>query len=314
MTNLPYKKARMLRFWDSKTISYQPQYYDYDNYGKSLSDSLLEFIQSGLLRLSTPYENLDRALVADMKEFLKQKGGKTTGSKNELQSRILNSYDESTIGQFFNNSVYILTQDGKNAIEHNSIYFKNDAGNYGLTMFELKQLKDNNSNLSDVQILTIALNKKMSQSFQQCKWNAYSNTLKNIYCLKIENEDYIEAVLYIWLDTQFHLSGVNQMSFTFEETKTYINKFHSLSLPSYITSAIDECINNTEWSMNELRTFIIQNCFPTTPVLPFEYFSKEIVLDILCDQLSGNEFSPLTCQYAHNAPVTDSDKYYYSED
>lgn len=314
MSELPYKKARMLRYWAERPTSHTPAYYDIDNYGKSIKTAFDEFIKEGFLRISTPYENLETALVADLKKVLKSIGEKVSGSKDELYHRVISSCTEEQIGQFFNNYKYVLTDSGQQQLDHNGLFFLNDRFNCGLTIMELKQLRHSNSDLSDVQILTIALKNKLSQDTQQNKWRNYSGHLKNLWNLQIENENYLQAVLFLWLDLYYCLSGLEESTFSFTDNSNYVKKFKQLYLDKNIVNGFDTCIDNLFWDLDEFRNYIMEKCFFETPHLPFHYYSKGFVLNIICDKLMGIEYSPIICTYPHYIPKENAKEYYYREE
>lgn len=309
MDKLPYGKARMLNYWKGRLTSHIPAYYDIDNYGKSIKTIANEFIEEGFLRISTPYENLDRALVADLKKFLKSIGEKVSGSKSELCQRIISSCTEEQIRQFFNKSEYVLTDNGQQQLDNNSLFFLNDRLNCGFTIMELKQLKDNNPYLSDVQILTIALKNKLPQDIQQKKWRNYSWHLKSLYTLQIENENYLQAISFLWLALHYNLSGLEEA--TFNDSGNYVKNFNHLYLDNNIVKYFDICIDNLSWDLEKFKDYVMENCFSETPDFPFHYYSKGFLLNVMCDKLMGNEYSPLTCTYPHYNPKENSKEYYY---
>lgn len=309
MGKLPYRKARMLRYWTGRLTSHVPPYYDIDNYGKSVKTIVNEFVEEGFLRMSTPYENLDRALLADLKNVLKSIGEKVSGNKAELCQRIISSCTEEQIRQFFNKCEYVLTDKGQQQLDDNSLFFLNDRLNCGFTIMELKQIKYNNSQLSDVQILTAALTSKMQQDLQQKKWRNYSWHLRSLCTLQIENENYLQAISFLWLALHYNLSGLEES--TLVDSGNYVTYFKRLSLDNNIVNGFDICIDNLSWDLDEFRDYIIENCFPETPDFPFHYYSKDFLLNIMCDKLMGNEYSPFTCTYSHYNPKENMKEYYY---
>jgi hypothetical protein len=264
-----------------------------------------------LLRISTPRENVKRAGVTELKSCLRSIGEKVSGNKNELISRVLNSSDE-IINQYFGDGCfYVLTDEGQKQIDNNSLFFANDENGYNFTVNELKKLKVDYPNYTDEMIFIFALSSKITQSFTNKKWNNYGLLLRNLCNLLISCEKYHEALMYLWKWLVFNLSGVHGY---YSGSETCITKLKFLTLDSKIVEYIDTCISSLEIDISEFANFIKTNCFSKTPIFPFSYYSKENVLNIICDRLNGFEFSTETCKYPHNMPNPNSQEYQYFDE
>ena len=307
---LSYKNARMLEYWDGRDVKSIPSSYELENYGSNLLAMSKTFLKDGLLRISTPRENVDCVGVSELKAALRAVGDKVSGNKNELIQRVL-KYDDDVLEKHFQDYYYILTDLGKKQIDDNSIYFYNDTHYCGLTVSELKELKSRYPNYSDTEIFVLTFKSKLIQDVSQEDWTSYEKHLRTLTKILIQEEQYQEALQFLWDSMLYKLSGIGYTYFTSSEIKTNIREYEYLSIDQHTISDIDECINNLEIDVPTFANYIRTNCFAKSPNLPFSYFSKQNVLNIICDKLNGIEFYADTCKYRHNIPDANSKSYKY---
>lgn len=307
MENLPYKYARMLSYWNDRPINFVVPYYAIHTYGEQICNITEKFLNWGFLRLTNNKEKLEKSSVSDLKKCLKATSEKVSGSKSELIQRILENCSEEIINKYFA-SYYTLTEKGQEQLKNNELYFRNDRLQYDLTIFEIKNFKDKNPELTDFEILKSIFENKISQTYNKKKWNEYGKYLKHLYMLEIEYDSFEDALFNLWKALCYNLSGLEVNPYTNERQ---VKRFSNLFLDIDIIKGFDTCINCLNLSIESLCDIIKNDFYNKTPTLPFSYFLKSNILKILCDKLIGEEFSPLNCKYIHNTPKTNSEDYIY---
>ena len=138
MKTANYQDARMLKYWDTLPCGTVIQNYKLDEFGERINTILPEFLNSGLLRISTGAENVSKATVPELKELLKQRGLSAAGKKPELVRRVCDNFSEQELNSRFNQSFYLLTDEGKNAIKFFELFFLNDEFNCNFMSEELE--------------------------------------------------------------------------------------------------------------------------------------------------------------------------------
>lgn len=311
MERIPYKKARMLKYWSGRLTSHTTSFYEIEIYGHGLKESVNEFLDKGLLRISLPHENVDKATIPELKQFLKSAGEKHTGNKSELCQRIVFNFSDEQLASFFNKSFYVLTDSGNQQLFLNSVFFLNDRFCCGLTESEINNATKLTPDLPDYKILIGILNKKLPIDIKQNEFNIYNSHLRSLFRICIDYEEYEEAILYLWLYLYNELSGLQKP--WYGESLPRVNDIQYVRIDTEPIRLLDECINSLSWDMDNFKEFILQHCADVTPDFIFHYYDIRSALLIICDQLMGTNYSPITCKLSHNNPNPDSKEYaYYS--
>lgn len=309
MNTLPYKKAQMLLYWSGKLKSHIVPSYDISKYGHGLKLIADEFLNQGFLRLSTPVENIEKASVSELKQFLKSVGEKHTGNKLELSQRIINNYSDTLIVSTFNRSFYVLTDLGNQQISQNSVFFLADKFNCGLTELEIKIAAESLQELPDYKVLIEILNRKLQNDIENNDWNLYNTHLRTLAQICIEYEEYENAVSYLWLKVYNELSGIKNP--WYGDALPRVNGIEYVQIETETIKKLDESINALSWNLDNFREYVLSNCLDIIPNYVFHYYSVDNVLSIVCEQLIGINYSSIACQLPHKKPIADSKEYIY---
>lgn len=152
---------------------------------------------------------LQRLVVADLKSMLTKKGAKTTGKKDELISRILETYSVEELEETIPNRNYALTELGKQELKANE-YVPYLHRHHYMSVWEMNiMLHTNNpSHLRYRDIIWRELNKQSGEHFQNFDFGLYRNTRLSMHDFLIEEKKYKTALHLLCEVISFDLSGL----------------------------------------------------------------------------------------------------------
>lgn len=306
MKTVSYQDVKMLRYWNNLPCGTVIQNYKLDEFGERINTILPEFLDSGLLRISTGTENVSRATVPELKELLKQRGLSAAGKKLELVRRICENFSEQELNAHFTQSVYILTDEGKNAINFFELFFLNDEFGCNFMSEELGAAKNAQPDEEPIEILRKMLLQRFSKEFatKDQKIRVTCNCMIRI--LKRKN-DYQNMLLFLWTASYYEMCGCSQLS---AGTYYVYRTDFPLRPPSYIKD-FDLCKVALGWSLEEFQSYIRKRAFSRAMEMPFSFLTNEELLKVVCDQLTGNS-KPITPEnYCLALPVENHPDYDY---
>lgn len=103
-----------------------------------LNDVVSEFISDDLLRISSFEESVSMLMtISELKEYLKQRGKKCTGKKNELVERAIEMFsDEERLKIEDTGRLYLITEKGWKIIEENGNRFNQELDSFQKSLIE----------------------------------------------------------------------------------------------------------------------------------------------------------------------------------
>ncbi len=308
MKTANYQDVRMLKYWDTLPCGTVIQNYKLDEFGERINTILPEFLNSGLLRISTGTENVSRATVPELKELLKQRGLSAAGKKSELVRRVCDNFSEQELNSRFTQSFYLLTDEGKNAIKFFELFFLNDEFNCNFMSEELGAAKNAYPNEEPIEILRKMLLQRFSKEFAAKDPKIRVTCHSMIRILKRKN-DYQNLLLFLWTATYYEICGCTFIP----DGRYYVYKVSfPLNPPSYIKD-FDLCKSALGLSLDEFKDLIRKKAFSRAMEMPFSFFTNEELLKLVCDRLSGNEKPITPDNYNLTLPVEHHPDYdYYS--
>lgn len=169
-------------------------------------DSLFE---RGFICRGDAASALKRCVVADLKAMLSQKGAKATGKKEELISRILETYSTQELEQTLPDRHYALTELGEQELKENEYVSYLHRHRY-MSVWEMNIMLhiNNPSHLRYRDIIWRELNKQSGEHFQNYDFGLYRNTRLSMHNFLFEEKKYKTALHLLCEVISFDLSGL----------------------------------------------------------------------------------------------------------
>lgn len=173
---------------------------------QSVLDSLFE---RGFICRGDASSALKRFVVADLKVLLAQKSAKTTGKKDELISRILETYSREELEVTIPDRNYVLTELGQQELKENE-YVPYLHRHHYMSVWEMNiMLHTNNpSHLRYRDIIWRELNKQSGEHFQNFDFGLYRNTRLSMHDFLVEEKKFKTALHLLCEVISFDLSGL----------------------------------------------------------------------------------------------------------
>lgn len=173
---------------------------------QSVLDSLFE---RGFICRGDATSALKRFVVADLKVLLAQKSAKTTGKKDELISRILETYSREELEVTIPDRNYVLTELGQQELKENE-YVPYLHRHHYMSVWEMNiMLHTNNpSHLRYRDIIWRELNKQSGEHFQNFDFGLYRNTRLSMHDFLVEEKKFKTALHLLCEVISFDLSGL----------------------------------------------------------------------------------------------------------
>lgn len=173
---------------------------------QSVLDSLFE---RGFIYRGNAASALKRFVVADLKALLTQKGAKASGKKEELISRILETYSTEELEETIPDRNYALTELGEQELKENE-YVPYLHRHHYMSVWEMNiMLHTNNpSHLRYRDIIWRELNKQSGEHFQNFDFGLYRNTRLSMHDFLVEEQKFKTAFHLLCEVISFDLSGL----------------------------------------------------------------------------------------------------------
>ena len=173
---------------------------------QSVLDSLFE---RGFICRGNAASALKRFVVADLKALLTQKGAKASGKKEELISRILETYSTEELEETIPDRNYALTELGEQELKENE-YVPYLHRHHYMSVWEMNiMLHTNNpSHLRYRDIIWRELNKQSGEHFQNFDFGLYRNTRLSMHDFLVEEQKFKTAFHLLCEVISFDLSGL----------------------------------------------------------------------------------------------------------
>ncbi len=305
MENLSGGELRFLDFIKGKTEqeNFSPRWECL--YDVSPVLTLQKLISEGYLVAERDYEyNMTKSTVADLKYVLREYGLKVSGKKSELIERLKDNVDKSILESEFDCKRYHLTRKGTETLEKYSAYILNVKNSMGFSLEEVKDVQerlpaDISSNPHDV--LWGLLNSRKLKNCMDGNWGLYRNDLMAMGNLLYTEHRYYDCLPYFLSVFYIDVSGMGNGN-TVDDYKLLMPMCMSHNLRK-VMSEIDETPENI---CEMLNAYVDMHC----KMLPFRYFSDEIVKKILLKVFKGEEID--LSNYSAFANRPDSSSLHYN--
>lgn len=180
----------------SPLTPYEILFLDYIN-GKSIKDPSIagywtheynleyqavieKLFNSGYLQKSDYKFNMTKYKLSELKDYLKSKGLKVTGKKEELITRIINESPEVDSIAYFNNSLFQCTEKATDILKNNQhiIYSHRHRNDIGISIIDADNFKKANPLLNnDYQVFLELLTKRLQKYERSKNWGLYRNDI-----------------------------------------------------------------------------------------------------------------------------------------
>lgn len=170
------------------------QFWLYD-YGVSDADALLKsLVQRGFVTVGSAEECVKSEKAAKLKELLASKGAKTTGKKEDLVARVLETFSAAEIETLFPVKNYSLTNIGRDELAENEyVPYLHLKKYYDLNPFKLNVILGNSGKRYRDAIWKY-FNDKLFESFGSSDYVVYAMTLSDMAKFLAEEGRYKDAI------------------------------------------------------------------------------------------------------------------------
>lgn len=227
--SLTHPEAQALKFWNKKRTDFiVPSYYSDSAFGKTVSEALPKFLDLGYLSFGDVRQRISLKTVPELKAILADYELKTSGTKSELITRIIDNLSIESIEEIFPVNVYQITEKGNRAIAQYSLMEKNDQHALGLSYYRLMHAKEIYPKDDDNVILT----RLLSEDIQNCYMN----------------QDKIGFQHTITIIARF-----------MEEIGEFDSALKASSLSFFIWSITSKSLNENEYSRDQQNYYLAKN-------------------------------------------------------
>lgn len=253
----------------------EKQYPDYfrSRYGVGFPDEKYrELEKAGYIRQTTAGESLQNLKVADLKNIASHFGIKTTGKKDELCARILESVPESDLNALVSERYWRLTDSGHQLLEANPhIPFYLDNHPYslegiGLDIFTYSKLFSGASNRNVQDVLWGEFNRQLSVLYKKAvskgEFHDYCELLRTMALFLQEEGRHKDALsMYIrYLNYRSNFEAALPAMQSYALFKNIDSASQQLSVNSeiypFIAKEIIEISNGCEYDSKQLEAYI----------------------------------------------------------
>lgn len=301
--DLTYDETVMLKYLDGMIYGKVIKNYMFERFGDRINEIGDEFLLSGHFELTTAEENLQKATAAELKEALKSQELKISGSKSELIKRIIDNISHEEIEKLFPNSRYKLSQLGEKAIADKEAFFTNENLAIGFTNCEITAAIKENPNMNSLSVLEKMLKDRGQFYYKTNKISLLRVTFNNIYRIKYEKQDYLDALFNAFASEYIEMSGLFDDNIV---SPLFMRREHEVN-----ADCIHKCLSALNYSTDKFKEIAINQFIPILPNLAFSFYTPETLIDMICDRLNGIYKS--SKEYPYNEPETNNPNYSYSK-
>ena len=184
-------------------------FWQYQYSVKNPQNVINALLNRGFIAVGDLKSVLEKLKVTELKECLNENGQKTTGKKDELIERIINTCDLQALEHKYSDRYYVLTEKGQEEIKQNGYVIYLHRHQY-MTVWEMnKRLNLNNpSGLGYRDILWGEFNRLSGEQSGNADFGLYRNTRLSMCNFLIEEKKYKNALRMIVEVASFDLSGL----------------------------------------------------------------------------------------------------------
>ncbi len=244
----------------------------------SLLDSLK---QRGLLSLGTIVDNMKLYKVPELKAVLAEHGIKTTGKKDDLINRLVESVPEIELSKAFPRCPYKVTEAGTTAIKDDEYVLYAHRHQYdGIDIFSLNRLlKGRTKRYRDA--IWKHFNQKSMEYAKQGMFGLYRNIRFQMSEFVAEEQRYKEAALLLVEVVYYDISGLDNSALSIEISGSYWFPYdHSIATTAPgIVGRLKEYQEKLALDDKAFQQLISEHIKKLSS--PFHIFTKDECVDII---------------------------------
>lgn len=219
-----------------------PRYWEYNYKIKNPQEILTSLENRGFIQQGGLKETLSSLMVNDLKEELSANGLKTSGKKEELVNRLIDSVDCHVLETKFPNKPYKLTELGEDELKQNEYVIKIHSDNLCGGIWWMNHLLyfNNPEHLGYRDVLWREYVKSSLKNYRDGNFGLYASDYLRMYYHLMEEEKYETAFQMLAEVLYFDLSGLRNNMALFEQNMKHYLK---LIIDVYLSSVIENPLN-----------------------------------------------------------------------
>lgn len=298
---LPVIDLLILNEFDGRRTDYILPDYALENYTRDWATHVKKLVREGYLQIAEPQEALKTLTIPLLKDILRANGQKLSGKKDELITRIIKNIPPEKYSSQVP-KVYSATVTGRLELESRAFYFENRQLNYGFLNSELADLE---KTVAPELIFEKLFARDFFKHASEHNYLSLAATYERyqIY-LKKHGRD-LEALSALLNSIYLRLSGMADGNQVLE--------YHYLSWV-FDDSVWRRELDTLRTTLNLSDAALTKKFEETTDAmnLPFSYFNKATVIEIILERLRGQENLFERYSSRRNIPSENSLAYVYS--
>jgi hypothetical protein len=170
-----------------------------------------KLINNGYLAESDYKFNMTKCKLSDLKNYLKDKGLKVTGKKEELIARIINESPEEDSIAYFNNSLFQCTEKAIDILTNNQhiVYSHWHRNEIRISIMDAENFKKENPSLNHYQLFLEILTKRLHEYEQSKSWELYRNDILGMSIVYGDMKDHAKELELLLEVCYRDLSGLS---------------------------------------------------------------------------------------------------------
>lgn len=226
-------------------------YWTHD-YQVDFHSAIEKFFIGGYLKESDYKFNITKCKTAELKDFLKDRGLKTNGKKDDLIARIITECPESEAINYFNHSCYQHTDKAAEILSQNDylMFFHQHRNYLEISISEAFHIKTANPRLDKYRIGLQILNSRLKKHKRKKNWGLYRNDIFGMSIISRDQKDYLKELASLFEICYWDLSGYGNNG---------IIDSNLSSLAPGIVCRIKTLIENLNLNETDLRDMYIES-------------------------------------------------------
>lgn len=277
-----------------------PQFWLYQYGVKEPQKILKSLYDRGFITVGSIKDTLQKLKVSDLKSELSRVGAKTTGKKEALVNRVLETEDAASLEEKFPEKYFVLTEKGTKEVQDNE-YIRYLHRTHYMGIWEMNRLLQgkNRYHKQYRDVLWGDFNRQLLEHFTNLNFGLYRNTCLSMYSFLMEEERYRDAFSSLCQVIYCDLSGLgNSERMLFDEDNRNFRfsikmKLESCfpykdSIAKIIPGMKDNLIalqKGFEWDNGSLRNAVQEEFEKCT--LPYHIFTVEECTDIVMGEVEN---------------------------
>lgn len=273
-------------------------------FGQDLLFALQKAISSGYIRVSTFEEQIRQITINDLREVLRKHNLPDTGNKDALMKRVkekvpVNDYRSLCC------PVYIATEKGTKLIHDNYIYiseryFLNEQRAERISA-EIRKLGCDATEKSYFKVNMNLLLEDGAEYMKEKKWGLLALNYSDLAYLIINfgtrsRANLQQALTFLSMSLAMALTGM--------EDEKNIADLHKVEIDGGKIKTLNSLIGELGFTEEDFSRSFLQSADHILPLVPFSYFTKNKMLEILNDFRASSTGGLLSCMKYKNEAAT----------